>query len=91
MMLLQLFSYVGVCGCARDDDTNAEEGLENLHLQKLTINHANYSQTDDTPRSGIRQWCVLENLSSSSRRLEDKEQCSWPWFWHQQRRRLLRL
>ena len=26
MMPLQLFSYVGVCGCARDDDTPGDEG-----------------------------------------------------------------
>ena len=26
MMILQLFSYVGVCGCARDEDTPSDEG-----------------------------------------------------------------
>ena len=26
LMLLQLFSYVGVCGCARDDDVPSDEG-----------------------------------------------------------------
>ena len=26
MMILQLFSYVGVCGCALDDDTPSDEG-----------------------------------------------------------------
>jgi len=27
LMMLQLFSYVGICGCARDDDTPSDEGI----------------------------------------------------------------
>jgi len=26
LMVLQLFSYVGICGCARDDDVPSDEG-----------------------------------------------------------------
>ena len=37
MMTLQLFSYVGVCGCAVDDDTNSEEGQRrNSHNYRPT-------------------------------------------------------
>ena len=42
-----------------------------------------YERRQDGSGSSRSQWCVLEDLSSSSRCPKDKELCPWPCPWSQ--------
>jgi len=78
MMALQLFSYVGICGCARDDDVPTDEGRR---WRIITITHTHthtHTQTFNGPLSGTTRVSQYQKGKTNLDFTEARDS-EWPW------------